>query len=105
VLDKTAQITAASQIVARKMSVREAEGLVKKLGTHVVPGGAKPKPDKSRDHRRIEEELSDLLAAEVEVRVKKRVRRAGRTDQSGELAIRFASLDELGGLIERLRKS
>ena len=53
--------------------------------------------------RRVEEELSDLLLAQVEVRVKKKTKRAGQLEQSGELAIQFGSLDELNGLIERLR--
>jgi len=53
----------------------------------------------------VEEELSDLLAAEVEVRVKKRVKRHGRTEEMGELAIQFGSLDELSGLLDRLRAS
>ncbi len=39
----------------------------------------------------------------MEVRVKKRVKRAGRMEDMGELAIQFGSLDELNGLIERLR--
>jgi ParB family chromosome partitioning protein len=63
----------------------------------------KPKKEKSRDLRRVEEELSDLLTAEVEVRVKKRVKRHGRVEELGEIAISFGSLDELNGLIERLR--
>ena len=58
---------------------------------------------KDRDLLRLEEELSDLLMAEVEVRVKKRVKRGGRTEEMGELAIQFGSLDALNGLIERLR--
>ena len=53
--------------------------------------------------KRIEEELSDLLRAEVEVRVKKRVKRGGRIEEMGELAIEFGSLEALNGLIERLR--
>ena len=53
--------------------------------------------------KRVEEELSDLLMAAVEVRVKKRVKRAGRMEDMGELAIQFGSLEELNGLIERLR--
>ena len=53
--------------------------------------------------KRVEEELSDLLMAAVEVRVKKRVKRAGRMEDMGELAIQFGSIEELNGLIERLR--
>ena len=102
-LDRATQITAASQIAAKKLSVREAESLVRRIGAdfNLVP--QKPKKEKSRDLKRVEEELSDLLMAEVEVRVKKRIKRAGRVEDMGELAIQFGSLDALNGLIERLR--
>src|SRR5687768_2670256 len=102
-LERAAQITAANQIAAKKLSVREAENLVKKLGAEFNLVSPKPKAEKSRDVRRLEEELSDLLTAEVEVRVKKRVKRHGRTEEMGEVAIQFGSLEELNGLIERLR--
>ena len=102
-LEKVAQITAANQIAAKKMSVREAESLVKKLGAEFNLVPQKPKKEKSRDIRRVEEELADLLTAEVEVRIKKRVKRHGRVEEMGELAIQFGSLDELNGLIDRLR--
>jgi ParB family chromosome partitioning protein len=102
-LDKAAQITAGNQISMKKMSVREAESLVKKLGAEFNLVPQKPKKEKSRDLKRVEEELADLLTAAVEVRVKKRVKRHGKVEEMGELAIHFGSLDELNGLIERLR--
>ena len=102
-LDRATQITAANQIAAKKMSVREAESLVKKLGAEFNLVSPKPKKEKSRDLKRVEEELSDLLTAEVEVRVKKRVKRHGRVEEMGELAIHFGSLEELNGLIDKLR--
>jgi ParB family chromosome partitioning protein len=102
-LERAAQITAANQISARKLSVREAETLVKKIGAEFTLTSPKPKKEKSRDLRRVEEELSDLLTAEVDVRVKKRVKRAGQVHEMGEVAIQFGSLEELNGLIERLR--
>jgi ParB family transcriptional regulator, chromosome partitioning protein len=103
-LERAAQITAANQIAAKKLSVRETENLVKKLGAEFnLVSSAKPKPEKSRDLRRIEEELSDLLTAEVEVRVKKRVKRNGRSEEMGEVAIQFGSLEELNGLLDKLR--
>jgi ParB family chromosome partitioning protein len=103
-LDRATQITAANQISAKKMSVREAESLVKKLGAEFNLVPQKPKSEKSRDIKRIEEELSDLLTAQVEVRVKKRVKRHGRVEEMGELSIQFGSIDELNGLIDKLRK-
>ncbi len=102
-LDKATQITAGNQIAARKLSVREAESLVKKLSAEFALAPQKLKKEKSRDVRRVEEELADLLTAEVEVRVKKRVKRHGRIEELGEIAIQFGSLDALNGLIDRLR--
>ncbi|MCX7238828.1 MAG: ParB/RepB/Spo0J family partition protein [Burkholderiales bacterium] len=101
-LDRASQITAANQIVTKKMSVREAESLVKKLSAEFSLTSPKPKKEKSRDLKRVEEELSDLLTAQVEVRIKKRVKRNGRVEEMGEVVIQFGSLDELNGLIERL---
>ncbi len=99
-LEGAAQITAANQVAARKLSVREAEALVKRLNAEfslTAPRKSPGTPEKSGDVRRVEEELSDLLLAQVEVRLRKRAR------HGGELAIQFASLDELNGLIDRLR--
>lgn len=102
-LDRATQITAANQINAKKLSVREAESLVKKLSAEFNLVPQKPKKEKTRDMRRVEEELSDLLTAQVEVRVKKRVKRNGKLEDMGEVAIQFGSLDALNGLIDKLR--
>ena len=104
-LDRATQITAANRISAKKMSVREAESLVKKLGAEFTLTSTKPKAEKSRDTKRVEEELSDLLMAEVEVRVKKRVKRNGHVEEMGEVGIQFGSIDELNGLIDKLRRT
>jgi ParB family chromosome partitioning protein len=102
-LDPAEQISAANQIAAKKMSVREAEQLIKKL--KATPSQVSPKraQEKSGDVLSVEEELSDLLTASVEVRIKKRVKRHGKLQEIGELAIQFGSLDELNGLIDKLR--
>ena len=98
-LDGAQQILSATEIVAKKLSVREAEKLVTRAGA-----AARQKPllrqaqQKSRDLVRIEQELSDVLTAAVEVRVKKRTKRG----EQGEVAIAFGSLDELNGLLEKL---
>jgi ParB family chromosome partitioning protein len=101
-LDRATQITAANQIATKKMSVREAESLVKKLSAEFALTSPKPKKEKSRDLKRVEEELSDLLMAQVDVHIKKRVKRNGRMEEMGEVVIQFGSLDELNGLIDRL---
>jgi ParB family chromosome partitioning protein len=106
-LDKGTQITAANQIAAKKMSVRETEALVKKLAAEfsLTPSARRGVAEKSRDLLRVEEELADMLAAEVEVRIKKRSKRNGRVEESGELAIHFGSLEALNGLIDRIRQT
>jgi len=104
-LDRATQITAASQIAAKKMSVREAEGLVKKLSAEFsLTASPKAKKEKSRDLKRVEEELSDLLMAEVEIQIKKRVKRHGKIEEMGEIVVQFGSLDELNGLIDKLSR-
>ena len=105
-LDRALQITAASQIVARKMSVREAENLVKKLSSEFsLTPSPKAQKEKSRDLQRVEEELSDLLMADVEICIKKRVKRHGKFEEMGEVVLQFGSLGELNGLVEKLARS
>ncbi len=99
-LDKAVQITTAHEVVAKKLNVREAEKLVAK-----VQGAGRQTPllratqDKSRDVLRLEEELSDLLTAEVAIRIKRKSLRGTQ----GEVTIQFGTLDELNGLIDKLR--
>jgi len=102
-LDKAAQITAANQINAKKLSVREAERLAKKIGAEFSLVAQKPTKEKSRDLKRVEEELADLLTAQVDIRIKKTVKRHGRMEEMGEVAIAFGSLDALNGIIDKLR--
>ena len=92
------QVMAAQEITAKKLSVREAERLVARAasddGTPARPK-AKAKP---RDLLRLEERLSDVLTAAVDIRVKRRTSRG----EAGEVAIAFGSLEELNGLLEKL---
>jgi ParB family transcriptional regulator, chromosome partitioning protein len=93
------QVMAAQEIVAKKLSVRDAERLVTRaLRADAAPaktGSTKAKP---RDLARLEHKLSDLLTAAVEIRVKRRT----KAGEAGEVAIQFGSLDELNGLLEKL---
>ncbi|MBA4110854.1 MAG: chromosome partitioning protein ParB [Leptothrix sp. (in: Bacteria)] len=98
-LDKAQQVTTAHEIASKKLSVRDAEKLVNKQIGAGRQSLMRIKGDKSRDVLRLEEELSDLLTAQLEIRVKKRTKRG----EQGELAIQFGSLEELNGLIDKLR--
>ena len=99
-LENAEQIISAHQVVAKGLSVREAEKLVARRG--VTNNGtrvpARLRKDKSRDLLRIEQTLSDMLMAAVEIRVKKKTQRG----EQGEVAIQFGSLDELNGLLQKL---
>ena len=91
------QVMAAQEVVARKLSVRQAEALVARSArseTDAVPVAKA----KSRDILRLEEKLSDLLTAQVNIRVKRRTKRG----EQGEVAIQFGSLEELNGLLNKL---
>lgn len=101
-LERAQQVTAANEIASKKLSVRQAESLVKSHAQQGASGGKnlKAKVAKDGDMRRLEQELSDLLAAPVEIRVKKHTKRG----QQGELAIGFGSLDALDGILEYLRR-
>lgn len=104
-LDKAMQITAANQIVAKALSVREAENLVKKISKDTAAVKTIPAPskkDKSGDIKRVEQSLSDLLSSTVEIRIKKRVKLNGKMEDQGEVSIAFSSLEELNQLIRRL---
>ena len=98
-VDHAQQITLAHEIVGKKLSVRQAEALVKKTQNEHGSKHSKAKADKSGDIKRIEEELSDLLMAQVTIDLK-----PGRgKKQSGQVHIGFGSLDALNGIIDRLR--
>ncbi|MGZ5236023.1 MAG: ParB/RepB/Spo0J family partition protein [Caldimonas sp.] len=95
------QIQSANEIVAKGLSVREAE----RLAARRAAGSARQAPllrakrQKSNDILRLERELSDTFATPVEIRM----RPAGSAKgERGEIAIAFASLDELDGLLGRL---
>ncbi|MCC6851407.1 MAG: ParB/RepB/Spo0J family partition protein [Rubrivivax sp.] len=96
------QVLTAQQIATRQCSVREAEALVARQlrgdGRAQRAGGGATTATKPRDIVRLEERLADRLAAAVEIRLRKKTARG----QSGEVAIRFDSLDELNGLLDKL---
>jgi ParB family chromosome partitioning protein len=102
-LDAGQQVASATEIVSKKLSVREAEKLVAKVQAHSDTSGRQApllrvKKEKSRDIVRLEEQLADALTAQVEIRIHRSTRRG----EQGEVAIAFGSLDELNGLLDKL---
>ena len=93
-VDGASQITLATQIVAKRMSVREAEKLVaQELNSkNAIKRTVR---EKTADLVQLEEELSDLLATKVSFKIGSKGR--------GQLVIDFADLDVLDGLIRKIR--
>ncbi len=99
-LDAANQIQVAQQVHAKQLSVRETERLCARAAQ---PDGSKHRPTarpdrEARDLERLATELSEHLAAPVQIRVKK----SGKALR-GEISLAFHSLDELNGLIALLR--
>jgi ParB family chromosome partitioning protein len=98
-LDKAQQVLAAHEVVARKLSVREAERLAaRQAAPPPPPRAAAREAGQSSDIRRLQERLADHLAAPVALRITRRTRRG----EQGEVAIAFGSLDELDALLQRM---
>lgn len=93
-LDRSLQPEIARRVVNLELSVRQTESLVNRLKA----GKPKPKPAprKDPDIVRLEDELTETLCAPVSVKHTA----AGK----GSLTIRYNSLDELDGILERLRR-
>jgi len=93
-LSRPRQVELAHQVAAKGLSVRETERLVQ--GAAAAPrAGARPAAKLDADSRRLQEELAESLGAAVTLEP----RRGGR----GTLAIEYASLDQLQGLVKRIR--
>ena len=89
---KNEQGRLAAEIADKGYSVRETE---KRVARELNPPVHKTAPEKSRDLERIEDELSDSMGATVKVSANRK--------GAGALTIRFASLDQLDGILARLR--
>lgn len=94
-VDAATQIILAHEIIAKRLSVREAEKLVVRTSTGQTVKAGKVSKEKSRDLKSLEEELSDALMTTVTIKQGAR--------NKGELVIAFSSLDQLDGIIARLR--
>ena len=90
-LVKSRQVELAHQIVARALSVREAERMVKAA---LTPSSAKKSPAATDgDTRRLEDSIAEKLGARVLIKANAKGR--------GSLTLHFHSLEELDGLLEK----
>jgi ParB family chromosome partitioning protein len=94
-LPAKAQPEAARQVVQRDLTVRATERLVKQLLARAAGTAPAPAAPASPDLLRLEQDLGDRLGARVQVRHAK----GGK----GKLVIQYNSLDELDGILARIR--
>ncbi|SFU49902.1 ParB/RepB/Spo0J family partition protein [Halomonas korlensis] len=87
------QRKAAHEVVNKDLTVRDTEALVKRLVAGDTTKSATPAP--SPDVARLETRLGEVLGAPVKIQ-------HGRSGK-GRVTIRYASLDELDGILEHIR--
>jgi ParB family chromosome partitioning protein len=94
-LSKSRQVELAHQIAEKGLSVRETERLVQQASA--LPASTRPVVAKlDPDSRRLQEELCESLGATVHLKP--------RSGGKGSVVIDYASLDELQGLLKRLKR-
>ena len=93
-LSKSRQVEVAGQVAARGLSVRETERLVQHSSE--APPARGPARRLDADSRRLQEELAESLGANVHLKP----RQGGK----GSVVIDYSSLDELQGLVSRLKR-
>ncbi len=86
------QVQLAQRIVQKGLSVRDAERLAQNAQK---PARKQEASKQDRDVLRLQEELSDLLGAQVEIRTNKQ--------GVGHIKIQFGNLDQLDGILQRVR--
>lgn len=91
-LEQALQAQAARQIVARGLTVRQAEALVKQLNSPEKPK-INEQPSKTSDIQHLEAQLSEKLGQQVLLKQ--------RSNGAGQLVIGYNSLDELDGILSR----
>src|SRR5690606_18530791 len=91
-LDGANQIQLANLVAARQCSVRETERLVQQV---LNPRQKRAAAPADRDLLRLQEEIADSIGATVKIKANRK--------GAGEVTIRFGSLDQLDGLLGRLR--
>ncbi|WP_416431188.1 ParB/RepB/Spo0J family partition protein [Piscirickettsia salmonis] len=94
-LAKNQQIQSARQVVARELSVRDTERLVKKLLEGKNTENNEKKKTVDPDIRKLQNDLADKLGASVTIKHGARGR--------GKLVIEYTNLDELDGILSHIQ--
>lgn len=91
-LNAAEQIACANEVINRRLSVRETEKLVSDWASSADRVGNKP--SQSQDTRRLQDNLADWLACDVQLKANPKGK--------GSLTVKFDSLDALDSLLERI---
>jgi ParB family chromosome partitioning protein len=94
-LSRARQVEVAEQVIAKQLSVRETERLVQQA-TQPPPASRNIATALDADGKRLQEELAEALGASVQLRPRGATR--------GSVVIDYSSLDELQGLVKRLKR-
>lgn len=94
-LEPQQQKEIARQIVARGLSVRQTEALVRQYQENLNQEKIKPEVRVSADIRRLQDQLSETLGAGVEIQ--------HGAKGKGKLVINYNSLDELDGILNHIK--
>jgi ParB family chromosome partitioning protein len=89
------QMQVARQVVARSLSVRQTESLVRQLQQEKPDSGKVAKPRVDPNIRALQDDLAERLGARVAIN-------HGQRGQ-GKLVIEYSSLDELDGILGHIR--
>ena len=92
--DRDLQFQMANQIFDNKLSVRETEKLVRKLGEEKEETTKTKEPDVEIIYRNLEEKVKEILGTKVQISHKK--------NNSGKIEIEYYSNEELERIIELL---
>ena len=86
------QVQLAQRVAHKGLSVRDAERLVQQA---LKPPKSVAPQQPDRDVLRLQDELSDVLGAQVQIRANRK--------GAGKIQIEFGDLDQLEGILQRLR--
>ncbi len=87
-----AQAQAARDVVSRSLTARQTEDLVRRVKS---PPAEAPGAGDDPDVRRLEDELGERIGARVQI--------VGGAGGKGRLVIHYTSLDQLDGILERIK--
>lgn len=94
-LEREQQCASAREIVARELSVRQAEALVRRLHQEKQQATIKTPAALDPDIRRLQNELAEKLGARVQIDHK--------ASGKGRVVLNYNSLDELDGILAHIR--